>query len=135
MALIDLKLKAAAAFYNIGKKNGTAPPHSNSNLFSIAYEYFIADSLASIAAKRKDQAKKAALEAGLLEGKFIPGTDERVFTCAELDIIAKISNPATRIDAATLRGKLIREVGDKKAEEIIKFATRENKPVTCFTFV
>ena len=63
MSLFEKKAKALAAFDKIGKSNGSSPPDSTDNRASIAYEYYVADFLASAADKRKKEAKIAAINA------------------------------------------------------------------------
>lgn len=133
--IADLTIKIATAFANIGTKNGTATPQNNDNRFAVAYEFFVAKKLKSLADAREKEAKAAAYDAGLLDGKFRPTTTEVVYKSDGLSIIAKTANPAERIDKAVLRGKLVRELGEAKADEIIKFATKESKAATSFDFI
>jgi hypothetical protein len=134
MSLNQIKANIVLAFAKIGTRNGTARPESSDNRFSIAYEYFVADTLASIASKRKENAKKAAETVGLLS---IPKPGDTV-TCYEnehLQIIAKTNSPAQRLDPTILSNELSKLIGVDKARAMIAKATVENKPATSYSFV
>lgn len=136
MNLTDIKLKLLKGFEALGTKNGTAVPEgATDNRFAIAYEMFVAYHISSMAEKRKDKAKKAALDAGILLDNYKPSSEVSIYVEDGLAIIAKTASPAQRLDPAILRGKLIREVGEKKAQEIIDFSTKESKPATSYIFV
>lgn len=134
-ALSQLKIKALLAFDNIGKKNGTAPLPSSENRYALAHEYFIASALASYASKRKDIAKIACEKAGMLGEEFIPGETIETYDSEHLSIIAKTAQPAERIDRASLRTELVKLLGEKVADEVIKKATKTNKAATSYDFI
>ena len=134
MSLATLKGKVASAFNKIGTTNGTAPPTSQENRASIAYEYFVADLLASLANKRKDVAKAEATNAGLLNAPEI-GLSQTSYENEHLQIIGKTNAPASRIDATILSNELTKKYGSAEAQRIVKLATVANKPATSYTFV
>lgn len=134
MSLNQIKANIVLAFAKIGTRNGTARPQSDDNRFSVAYEYFVADCLASIASKRKENAKKVAEASGLLS---VPKVGDTA-TCYEnehLQIIAKTNSPATRLDGTILSNELSKLLGMDKARTLIAKATVENKPATSYSFV
>lgn len=133
--LAAIKIKAASAFDKIGKQNGTAPPQSKDNRFSVAYEFFIASTLASIANKRKEVAKAEAERMGILGEAYTEGSTKQVYSSEEFDIVAKTASAAARLDKAKLMTELIKEVGESKAIKIVAKATTTNKPATSFEFV
>ena len=126
----------AKSFNKIGTANGTARPQSDDNRFGLAFEYYIADRLASIAGKRKEQAKAACKSAGLLgdEDTFKPGNTVQVYDNEHLTINAKTANPANRIDPTELQNVLIRELGEVKALKLIMAATKQNKAAVTYEF-
>lgn len=133
--LATIKIKVATAVDKIGKTNGTAPPPSIDNRANIAHEYFIASTIASICEKRKEAAKKAAQEAGILGEDYVAGETRMVYDNETMTIAAKTNNPAERLDAKTLRVELIKELGEAKADKIIAASTKSNKPATSFEFI
>jgi hypothetical protein len=133
--LADKKSKIAKAFDNIGKSNGTVAPHTDSNQFAVAYEYFVADQLESAAKKRKEQAKKAAAEAGILEFKKTPGTTEMCWENELLAITAKTNNAAEKLDADLLRNELMKKLGTDEAAKLLKKCTKSATPATTISFV
>jgi len=134
MSLVDKKALAIKNFNKLGVSNGTAPPESEDNRFSIAYEYFIADALASVAAKRKELAKAAALEAGVLGDKEEQkeGNSYNVFDSSGLFIVARVATAVKALDKTKLQSELIKEVGGEKASKIIEAATKTNKPAITY---
>lgn len=134
MSLNQTKANIALAFAKIGTKGSTERPASDDNRWSVAYEYFIAATLSSIADKRKENAKKAAQEAGILTVPE-PGETASSYDNEHLQIIAKTNNPASRLDATILSNELSKELGVDKARKIIAKATVNNKPATSYEFV
>jgi hypothetical protein len=130
----DIKAKASTAFSKIGTTNGTSAPTSLDNRASIAHEYFIADVLASIATKRKDEAKKAALSAGILGEDYVEGQTMEVYSNENLTISAKTNNAAETLDKTKIFSELVKEVGAEKAAKIMQAATKKNKPATSYIF-
>lgn len=138
--MTDLLLKQAAldkAFQKIGTTNGTGPLESRDNRSSIAYELYVADKLASLADARKKKAKEAAQEAGILGDKstFVPGTAVQVYDNEYLEIVAKTSNPASRIDKTALENELVKALGRNKATDLLSKVTKENAAATSYQFV
>lgn len=134
----EFLLKQAAiakAFEKIGKTNGTGPFESTDNRATIAHEYFVADKLASIADKRKKEAKKQAQEAGILGDDYVPGVTKEVYSNEHFAIVAKTNNPAERIDKTILANELVKLLGKEKANAVLAKATVENNPATSFSFV
>jgi hypothetical protein len=111
-----------------------APPKSTSNLAGIAWEYFVADYLCSLATKRKENAKKAAEAAGILR-KPDPGETHQIYHNETLQIIAKTNNPAETIDPAALNSELMKEVGIERAQQILAKAKKKSAPATSYSFV
>ncbi len=134
MSLNDKKASALKAFDKIGKSNGTAPPESQDNRASIAYEYFIADALAGYATKRKEKAKKDAEAAGLLGEEKKPGDTVETYTNEHLTISARTAQPVERLDKTVLFNNLSKKYGAQEALAIIADATVENKAATTYLF-
>jgi hypothetical protein len=136
MQLLVIKSKIAKAFDNIGRTNGTATPQSADNRFSTVYEYFVAAQLASAADKRKEKAKAALQEAGILDkSKCIVGSTVVLYEHELGDFVAKTANPAERLDKTLLKNELIKAIGAEKAEKIITAATKFSAPATSYDFV
>ena len=134
MSLFEKKAKALTAFDKIGKSNGSSPPESADNRASIAYEYYVADFLASAADKRKKEAKVAAINAGIEAVDPKPGDNKIVYENEHMTITARTASPASRIDASKLRTELIKLHGSDEADKIIRAATVENKASTSYIF-
>lgn len=134
MSLNLIKSKALAAFSKIGTTNGTAAPQSDDNRFGIAYEYFIADALAAVAAKRKEQAKEAAKSAGLLGEDHAEATTVETYSNELISISAKTASAAERVDKTALFNELNKKYGAVEAARILSVATKTNKAATSFIF-
>ena len=134
MSMNDIKAKALTAFANIGTKNGTSAPDSQDNRASIAHEMFIADALASAATKRKEAAKKQALDAGIIRDEYKEGSTEEVYSNEHLTLAAKTASGANRLDADALKVELMKELGTDKAMKLIAKCTKTNKPATSYIF-
>lgn len=136
MSLHQIKANIVTALAKIGttKSSTTAPLQSADNRGGIAYEYFVADTLASVASKRKEIAKKAAEEAGILSVPK-PGDAETSYENEYLQLIAKTNNPASRLDATVLSNLLSKEIGFDKAKAMIAKATVESKAATSYSFI
>ena len=134
MSLVDKKALAIKNFNKLGTSNGTAKPESEDNRFSIAYEYFIADALASVAAKRKDIAKAAALEAGVLGDKDEQkeGNSYSVYSSDGLSIVARVATAVERLDKTALMNELVKHLGAEKAAHIMSAASKTNKPAITY---
>jgi beta-phosphoglucomutase-like phosphatase (HAD superfamily) len=115
-------------------QNGkSAPPPSTDNRFSIAWEYFVADFMASACNKRKEAAKKAAEEAGIITKPGV-GETKTVYKADGLQIIGATKSPAERIDAALLHANLMKEFGEEKAQQILAKCKVKSSPATTFIF-
>lgn len=136
MSLALVKTHIASKLNKLGtsKDAQSAPPPSTDNRFAIAWEYFIADLLCSLATKRKKQAKEAAQEAGLLT-KPKPGNTETVYQTEGLQIVGKTKQPAKTINRAKLSSNLMRELGAEKAQKIIADSEEEATAATEYSFV
>ena len=134
MSLFDRKSKALVAFDKIGKSNGSVAPESTENRAAIAYEFYIADALAAAASKRKEAAKLAAANAGIVIDDTIPGETKLVYENEYMTINARTAQPASRVDMTKLRSELTKKLGAVDAEVIIKKATTNSKPATTYIF-
>jgi hypothetical protein len=118
-----LKIKSAVlnAFTKIGKVNGTAPPTSLSNTFPIAYEFFVAQTLRSVANKRYEAAKIKAEQAGLFgdDTKKLPVGSTTVHSNEHFDIVAKKANSSVTLDKTQLHNYLSREYDEVTALKIL----------------
>jgi hypothetical protein len=134
MSLVDKKALAIKNFNKLGVSNGTSPPESSDNRFTIAYEYFIADALASVAAKRKDIAKAAALEAGVLGDREEQkeGNSYNVFSSDDLFIVARVATAVKTLDKTKLMSELVKLVGVEKTAAIIEACSKSNKPAVTY---
>lgn len=110
--MLDMLQRKAAvqkAFTNIGKKNGSAPPESESNTFSAAYELFVSKELKSAAEKRYDMAKKVAQEQGIIdESKCVEGAEITTYQSEHFDVSLKQSMSSTTLDKTMLSNNLAR---------------------------
>jgi hypothetical protein len=136
MSLSEVKAHIASKVAKLGtvKDASSAPPSSTDNRIAIAWEYFIADLLASIAAKRKKDAKKAAEDAGLL-AKPDPGNTETVYRTDGLCIVAKTKNPARTINRAKLSVNLMKRMSADEAQKLIKDSEDEASAATEYSFI
>jgi hypothetical protein len=129
-----IKSKLSSAFSKIGNLNGTSCPSSTDNRATIAHELFVADALASMASKRKDEAKKAAIEAGILGGDYVEASTVQVYDNEFVSISAKTATASETLDKVKLFSELIKELGADKASMILAAASKKNKPATSYIF-
>lgn len=135
LALVKLHLSSALSKLGTSKDAKSAPPEgSTDNRFAIAWEYFVADLLCSLATKRRKVAKEAAEEAGILV-KPDEGETKIVYNSDGLQIVAKTKTAAETIDPVKLSALLIKELGAAKAQKIIKDSKKKNAPATTFDVV
>ena len=137
ITLHTIKSTIAHAFADIGKSDDTYPSSAPpSNTFALVWEYYVADMLASMANKRKDEAKEACLSAGLLgdRAKMAPGNMVETYNSELLSIHAKMNNPASRIDKAKLRSELIKALGANNASKVLNACTKENAAAVSYEF-
>lgn len=126
------------AFDSVGSSNGTRMPKCESNLAPVAYEYWLAQHLASRANKRKEQAEKRAIDAGVLFDKDKhprePGTRETIYACEIVSVNVEVRNPATRVDVSALLKFLAEKgVNQKLLDVALEQAQTRNKPAHVFT--
>jgi hypothetical protein len=95
---------------------------------------FVADALASMASKRKDEAKKAAIEAGILGGDYVEASTVQVYDNEFVSISAKTATASETLDKVKLFSELIKELGADKASMILVAASKKNKPATSYIF-
>lgn len=134
MSYQDIKPKISNAFQKIGNNNGTSCPSSLDNRATIAHELFVADTLASMATKRKDEAKKAAMSAGILGEDYIEGSTVQTYDNEFLNISAKTATASQTIDKTQLMNELSKALGTVKALEVMQAVQKTNKPATSFIF-
>jgi hypothetical protein len=130
--------KVNTAFTNIGKSNGTKMPSSTSNTDSYAYDYWVAQQLVALANKRKEQAEKAAVKAGVLIDKEKnpqpEGSKSVVYNGDIMSISLAVSNAAERVNADKLLAYLAENgVPDDILEEAIAHASSKSRPAHVFT--
>ena len=134
MSILQIKAKLTSKFAELGNKNGTASPDSTDNRAKIAHEFFVADTLRSVANKRYEDAKKAAAEAGLLADDPVPSSTVVTYENEHVTISAKTANPAQRLDPNLLKTKLMLKLGAAEAEKLVSQATVTSKPATSYIF-
>jgi beta-phosphoglucomutase-like phosphatase (HAD superfamily) len=130
--------KVNTAFTNIGKSNGTKMPPSTSNTDSYAYDYWVAQQLASLANKRKEQAEKAAVKAGvLLDKEKNPqpeGNKQVVYHGDNVAISLAVSNAAERVNVDKFIEALAEAgISDHVVMAAKDKATSKSRPAHVFT--
>lgn len=130
--IMKIKSDILKRFTAIGKTNGTAPPPSDKNTFGIAYEFFVAGVLRSVANKRYEAAKLAAESAGLIgDKKSLDVGSTTVATNEYFDIVAKKANSSKRLDKTALHNYLSRKYSEKEAlEALVASETEQAGAVT-----
>lgn len=134
MSYQEIKPKIATAFAKIGNTNGAVCPPSEDNRASIAHELFVADTLASIATKRKEVAREAAKSAGILGEEYVEGSTVQTYDNEYLNISAKTATASKTIDKTKLMNELIKALGAEKAGKVMLACEKTNKPATSFIF-
>jgi hypothetical protein len=124
--LSERKSAALKAFTAIGKKNGSAPPDSQSNTFATAYEFYIAEALRSVANARYDDAKARAIAEGVFASEYEPGT-HIAYNADGLGIVAKRNNDSTTVDTTKLRVELLKLMTTDKVDALFAAATKPRK--------
>ena len=124
-------------FASIGHATGMKMPKCESNLAPIAWEFFVAKHVLSLAEKRKENAQKAAIAAGVLfdqEKTPRPPGREVAFNGEILSIVAEIKNPAKRVNTDKFVEFLI-QAGVKHAvvDAAREAATTVNRSAVTFT--
>lgn len=120
----NIRSQISEAFSAIGQ----SAPHIEENRSAIAHEYFVADTLEALAKKRKEHAKKAAEEVGILGDRrtFAPANTYEVYSNDLLTVSAKVATPARRLDATALKNELTKRLGAAEAAKIVAECTKEN---------
>ena len=137
MQIIHLKAAIQKQLSNIGKKNGSAPPMSESNSFRAAYELFVASELRSAANKRYDVAKVLATDVGIIDDeKLVEGSEIAVHSNEYFDVTMKQSASSTSIDKTKLKSVIMVEfnLDDKTAEAVIAKASKPRKGAVTIGF-
>lgn len=120
-ALID-------AFDQIGNTQATKPRGMKGNSEAIAYEFYVAQRLASLAEKRKKRAQQDAIDAEIIfdhkEHPMAPG-DYAVYSGSHVNVSLKVKNPVKVLDQDAFVEQLKRhgvnaELVDRLAKECVK---------------
>lgn len=134
MSYQQIKPKLSTAFSKIGTTNGTSSPPSLDNRATIAHELYVADTLASMATKRKEAAREAAKSAGLLGEEYVEGETKQTYENEHFSISAKTATASKTIDKTKLTNELIKALGAEKAGKIMELVQKTNKPATSYIF-
>jgi hypothetical protein len=126
------------AFSKIGYANGTKMPKSDDNREPIAWEMFVAQHMNALANKRKEQAEKMAVVAGVIidkEKKPRPeGSQDVMYTGESVQVLLRVNTAASRVDITKvienllsmgIQADLVRAAVDK--------ATFKNRPAHVFS--
>jgi hypothetical protein len=128
LQMLQIKAAIQKSFQNIGKKNGSAPPESDKNTFSQAFELFVSKELKSMAEKRYDAAKKAAVEAGIIdESKCVEGMEINTWQSEHFDVALKQSSSSQTLDKTMLKNNLMRELNMNETQ-VNDLIERSSKP-------
>ena len=87
-----------------------------------------------MATKRKDEAKKAAMSAGILGEDYVEGDTRQVYENEYLNISSKTATASKTIDKTKLMNELVKALGNEKAGKVMELVQKENKPATSFIF-
>lgn len=134
MSILQIKAKLSQRFADLGNKNGTAPLDSTDNRASIAHEFYVADSLRSMANKRYEVAKKAAENAGMLLDDPIAGSTVVTYENEHVSLSAKVASPVKRLDTSKLSSALMKKIGSEEAAKLLDSCYTENKPAVSYSF-
>ena len=124
-------------FSSIGHAAGMKMPKCESNLAPVAWEYFVAKHVLSLAQKRKDNAEKAAIEAGVIfsseKTPHEPGR-EMAFNGEIVAIALEVRKGAERVNIdAFVAGLLTRGVKQPIIDGARASATTTSRPAHVFT--
>ena len=137
MQIILLKAAVQKALSNIGKKNGSAPPKSESNSFGVAYELFVASEIRSAANKRYDAAKDAATIAGVIdEEKTVEGSEIATSSNEFFDVTMKRAASSLTLDKTLLKNYLMTKAGmsEKDATKALVLSSKPRKGAVTIGF-
>jgi hypothetical protein len=124
-------------FASIGYAAGMKMPKCESNLASIAWEYFVAKHVLSLANKRKDNAEKAAIEAGVLfdaeKNPHQPGR-EVAFNGEIVVVAVEVKKPSERVNIIVFAQALAAQgVKQSVIDSARTAATTTSRPAHVFT--
>lgn len=104
--------KVRKSFRDIGHKNGTATPPTQSNLDPVAWEVYLSTELERQAKIRRDNAIKHAIETGVMfdhkEKPLPPGTEQTIYNGEIVQVSVRVNNASNRFDHGKLKGVLLR---------------------------
>jgi hypothetical protein len=126
------------SFASIGHTPGMKMPKSERNDEPAAWELFVAQHVLSLANKRKDNAEKDAIDAGvILDKEKNPkpeGTREVIYNGDVVSIAVEVRKAATRVSVNVLCDYLAgKGVSQKLLMEAMKVATDKSKAAHVFT--
>jgi hypothetical protein len=126
------------AFASIGHTAGMKMPKSERNDEPAAWELFVAQHVLSLANKRKDNAEKDAIAAGVIIDKEKnpkpEGTREVIYNGDVVSIALEVRTAATRVSVNVLCDYLSEKgVSQKLLMEAMAFATDKSRAAHVFT--
>ncbi len=124
-------------FASIGRTNGMRMPRNQSNLATYAWDYFVACHLASMARKRKDEAERAAVLAGVLfdaDKEPKPEGSKGVVYNDDVNIVYEVRKGSPRVSVDKMADYLAKKgVRPEVLAEAREAATTWTKPAHMFT--
>jgi hypothetical protein len=125
-------------FATIGNANGMRMPKSSDNREPAAWELYVAHHVLSLATKRKEQAEKAAIAAGVIIDKEKHprpgGTREVVFNGDVVSVSLEVRQPSERVSAPLLCDYLNNKgVSRQLLDEAVAAVTTTTKPAHVFS--
>lgn len=127
-------------FKTIGTTTSTRPAKVvKRNTAVIAWEFFIAKHLHTMASARRKKATEEAIAAGIIfdheKHPREPGTDEIVYEDDYLSVFVTVSKPSVRINPDMLIKYLDTRIDTKLLDAAVKHATFETRPAHEFKAV
>jgi hypothetical protein len=124
-------------FASIGHAAGMKMPKCESNMAPAAWEYFVAKHVLSLANKRKENAEKAAIEAGVLfdseKTPHQPGR-EMTFSGEIIAVALEVKKASERVNIGMFASILLaRGVKQSIIDEARVAATTTSRPAHVFT--
>jgi hypothetical protein len=124
-------------FASIGHAAGMKMPKCESNMAPAAWEYFVAKHVLSLANKRKENAEKAAIEAGVLfdseKTPHQPGR-EMTFSGEIIAVALEVKKASERVNIGMFASILLaRGVKQSIIDEARAAATTTSRPAHVFT--
>jgi hypothetical protein len=125
-------------FASLGHANGMRMPKSGNNLEPYAWDLWLAHHVLSLATKRKEQAEKAAIAAGVIIDKEKHprpgGTREVVFNGDVVSVSLEVRYPSARVDAVKMAEYLTAHgVSSTVVSDAMSHATTMTKPAHVFS--